>query len=87
LWRDAVPPEAIETLRTLESADIPQRDLIELTLRLNDPGQPIPQVTRDEPWGFEIGDTHEFWVGNWDTHEYFQVIAVPSPSTPNCACG
>jgi immune inhibitor A len=75
MWRDAVPPEAIETLLWLESADIPHRDLIDLTLRLNDPGQPIPQVARDEPWEFEMGDQHEFWVLNWDTHGYSRVTA------------
>jgi hypothetical protein len=83
LWRDAVPPEAIETLLSLESTDIPHRDLIDLTLRLNDPGQPIPQVARDEPWGFEMGDAHEFWVLNWDTREYSRVTARLVYKTPH----
>jgi hypothetical protein len=38
-WRHPTPAEAIETKLALESADFPQRDLIDLTLR---PGQPIP---------------------------------------------
>jgi hypothetical protein len=83
LWRDAVLPEAIETLLSLESTDIPHRDLIDLTLRLNDPGQPIPQVTRDEAWGFEMGDAPEFWVLNWDTHEYSRITARLVYKTPH----
>jgi immune inhibitor A len=75
LWRDAVPAEAAETLRLLESSDIPQRDLVDVTLRLNDPGVPIPLVVRQEPWNFELGDTHEFWVSNEDTRENFQMTA------------
>jgi immune inhibitor A len=83
LWRDAVPPEAAETLLSLESAEIPHRDLIDLTLRMNDPGQPIPKVARDEAWGFEIGATHKFWVLNWDTREYSQVMARLIYITPH----
>jgi hypothetical protein len=83
LRRDAVPPEAIETILLLESADTPHRDLIKLTLRMNDPGQPIPQVTRDEPWGFEIGDAYQFWVLNWDTHEYSRITARLVYETPH----
>jgi hypothetical protein len=75
LWRRAVPPEAIETLHTIESVDVPQRDLTALTLRLNDPGQPIPRVVHTEPWGFEIGDRHAFWVEDKGTGERDQVSA------------
>ncbi len=83
LRRAAVPPEAIETRRALEAADIPPRDLIDLTSRLNDPGRPIPPVVRDAPWGFEVGDPHEFWVLNWDVHEYVQVTARLVYETPH----
>ncbi len=83
LWRAAVPPEAIETLQTLKATGIPQRDLIDIKRRLNDPGQPIPQVARDEPWRFEIGDSHLFWVMNWDTHESNQVAARLVYETPH----
>ena len=75
VWREAVPPEAIETLHTITSSDIRQRDLIDLTYRLNDPGLPIPQVVRTEPWGFEVGDIHEFWVEDKGKVERFQIAA------------
>jgi hypothetical protein len=75
LWGQAVPPEAFETYRTITSADIPPRDWIDLTRRLNDPGQPIPRVVRAEPWGFELGDAHEFWVEDRERGEHFQVAA------------
>ena len=49
LWRDAVPPEALQTLRALKTANTPQRDLIDVTLRLNHSVQSIPQVEHDQP--------------------------------------
>ena len=75
LRRDAVPPEAIETLHTITSVDISPKGFIDLTYRLNDPGQPIPQVVRTEPWGFETGDRHEFWVEDNETGERFRAAA------------
>jgi len=83
LWRAAVPPEALETRHALEAVDVPPRDLIDLTKRLSDPGRPIPRVVRDAPWGFEVGDTHEFWVLNRDAHEYVQVTARLVYETPH----
>ncbi len=75
LMRQAVPPEAFETYHAITSADIPPRDWIDVTRRLNDPGQTIPRVVRAEPWGFEIGDAHEFWVEDKGTGERFQIDA------------
>jgi immune inhibitor A len=75
LGRDPLPPEAFETLHALASTEYPARDLIDLTLRLDHPGEPVPRVVRAEPWGFEIGDMHAFWVLNWETHEYSQITA------------
>ena len=49
--------------------------MIDITKRLNDPGQPIPQVVRPEPWGFEVGDIHEFWVEDKGTGERFKIAA------------
>ncbi len=73
---DAVPPEAIETKHILQSAEMPQRDLIDLTRRFKEPSNPIPLVTRDEPWGFSLGDPHRFWILNWDAHTYDPVTAT-----------
>jgi hypothetical protein len=83
LWRDALLPEAVETQRLIESAYIPQRDLIDLTVRLANPGQPIPLVVRDAPWKFKIGDRHMFWVENRDTDEYSRVAARLVHETPH----
>ncbi len=83
LWRDPVPSEAIELERLLDAVDIPQRDLLSVTLRLKDPGVPIPVVVRDTPWNFEVGDTHMFWVSNEDTREHFQITARLVYETPH----
>jgi hypothetical protein len=85
LRRDPVPPEASETAKLLASALIPTRDLRGVTLRLADPGVPIPQITRDKPWNFKVGDKHSFWVSSEDagTHEYFWITATLSYVTPH----
>jgi immune inhibitor A len=83
IWSTEVSPEADETKMILESADIPVRDLIEVTNRLGNPQEPIPKVVRSEPWGFEIGDQHQFWILNWDTGEYSLVSGSLVYSTPH----
>jgi hypothetical protein len=54
----------------------PQRDLVELVARFGDPDQPISRFARDEPWGFAIGDGHDFWVQDKATGDYHQVAAA-----------
>ncbi len=85
LRRAPVPPEALETVKLLESAIIPTRDLRDVTLRLADPGVPIPQVVRDKPWNFKVGDKHSFWVSreSADKHENFWITATLVYMTPH----
>ncbi len=79
--REPVPPEAVETLHSLESIEMPRRDPSDLTRRFKDPGRPIPQEIRDEPWGFAIGHPRRFWILDWDNHTYNQVTATLSYQT------
>jgi hypothetical protein len=83
LWRDPVSDEAWETKHTLEAIEYTQHDFIDLAERLGDPGQPIPHVVRDEPWGFEIGDSHTFWVENNNHENKFQIMARLAYETPH----
>jgi hypothetical protein len=83
LWRNPVPDEAWETKHTLEAIEYTQHDFINLGERLGDPGQQIPQVVRDEPWGFEIGDRHTFWVENNNHENKFQITARLVYETPH----
>jgi hypothetical protein len=83
LWRDHVPNEAWETKNTLEAIEYPQHDFIDLAERLGDPGQHIPHVVRDEPWGFEIGDRHTFWVENNNHENKYQITARLVYETPH----
>ncbi len=83
LRRDPVPPEAMDTARLLESADIPKRDMRDVTLRLADPGVPIPEITRDQPWNFKVGDKHGFWVSNEDDHQQYWITATLTYLTPH----
>ena len=83
LWRDPVPEEVWETKHTLEAIAYTQHDFVDLSERLGDPGQNIPRVVRDEPWGFEIGDRHTFWVENNNHENKFQIKARLVYETPH----
>ena len=71
-----------ETKRVLAAADAPQRDLVDLTARLTNAESPIPRVARSEPWGFELGDSHDFWIQDKGTNAYRQVTAGLAYETP-----
>ncbi|MGW8319222.1 MAG: hypothetical protein ACWGPS_08215 [Candidatus Promineifilaceae bacterium] len=75
LWPETVPPEVFETAQLLESVDIPGRDLVDVTQRLGHSSRPVPRIVRDEPWGFEIGDSHMFWVVGPERRRYLRVWA------------
>jgi immune inhibitor A len=83
LQRDPVSQDALDTARLLESADIPKRDARDVTLRLADPGVPIPETTRNQPWNFKVGDKHGFWVSNEDEHKEYWITATLTYLTPH----
>lgn len=83
LWPETAPLEAYETAQLLETVDIPGRDLVDATQRLGHPGRPVPRIVRHEPWGFEIGDGHTFWVGGPDEQGYLRVSARLVYETPH----
>jgi len=83
LRRDPVSQDAMDTTQFLKSADIPQRDMRDVTLRLADPGVPIPEVTRNQPWNFKVGDKHGFWVSNEDDRKQYWITATLTYLTPH----
>jgi hypothetical protein len=83
IWSTSVSQEAYETKQNLDSIDFPIQDLIEVTTRLKSPQEPIPEITRSESWGFELGDQHQFWTFNWQTGEYAQIFARLVYTTPH----
>jgi immune inhibitor A len=83
LWRNPVSQEAQETAKLLAAAIIPTRDLRDVTLRLANSGVPIPQVVRDKPWAFKVGDKHGFWVSREDDHKNFWITATLVYETPH----
>jgi immune inhibitor A len=66
----------------LRAAEMPQRDIRLLAEHLKKVG-PIPEVVRETPLVYQVGDKGEFWVGNTDTMEQFQVTAVLRYVTPH----
>jgi immune inhibitor A len=82
LRREPVPPEALDAAQLFESAVIPKRDLRDVALRLTDLTD-IPQITRDKPWDFRVGDKHSFWVSTEDTHENHWITATLIYATPH----
>ena len=82
LRREPVPPEALDAAQLLESAAIPKRDLRDVALRLTKITD-IPEVARDKPWDFKLGDKHSFWVSTEDTHENHWITATLIYLTPH----
>jgi protein-S-isoprenylcysteine O-methyltransferase Ste14 len=75
LWRDPVPTAALEAARSLASARYYRQDPIDVVYRFQNQDLLIPKVTRQEPWGFQIGDSHVFWVEDKVSLEQYQVKA------------
>ena len=66
---------ALETLNTLEKAEVPINDLRNLAERLRGIKN-IPETVSGAPKNYKVGDTESFWVSEDDTHKNFQVKAV-----------
>lgn len=75
--------KALETEQLLETFDAPQRDLVDLAGRFGAGGLGISRVARSEPWGFEIGESHDFWLQDKGGGDYRQVTAELVLATPH----
>ena len=80
--RTPVPTTAAETAQDVLSANIPINDPRALAARLKGI-QNIPEVVRDTPPDYSVGDEATFWVSNTDTDEQFEVTAVLRYATPH----
>jgi len=78
-----IPQVGMETWELLERTEVPVRDLIALTKRLKHVEEPIPEIVRESPPEYEIGDEEIFWVSNVDTDEHFQITAELLYATPH----
>ncbi len=72
----AVPPEALETLKTLSQTTLPGRDPVDLAIRFKGVRGPVKRVVNDHTPDFQIGDKQTFWVHHSDTDEYRQHTAT-----------
>jgi hypothetical protein len=68
-------PEAYESLKALEEANVPNSDLRLLAEKLKGTGE-IPETVDDPVIDYEVGDEVDFWVTNVDTNENFLVTTV-----------
>jgi immune inhibitor A len=71
-----------ETEQRLLATELPQRDIRLIAERLKKTGA-IPEVVHEIPPVYQVGDEHEFWVGNVDTMTQAQVTAVLRYVTPH----
>jgi hypothetical protein len=69
-----VPSGALETLASLEAAQVPVSDLVELAGRLGGKGE-VPRVVATGAEQIALGTTKVFNVSNTDTDENFTVTA------------
>ncbi len=76
-----LPPLTTEEMLIREI--VPERNPRELTLRLRNPGVPIPLVVNPTPPVYRVGDKETFWVANVDTDENFRITAELRCITPH----
>ena len=73
---------AHKMLNILEKIEIPQSDLAAQAQRLTNVGE-IPEVVRDAPYDYQLGDQEDFWASNTDSNENFELTAVLKYITPH----
>lgn len=74
--------EAEETLHTIQEANAPIVDYIDLSARLESK-QGIPEVIPGSAPVYQVGDVHQFWILNDITSVHLQVNAVLKYITPH----
>ncbi len=72
----AASADAPNTESLLSSANMPQRDLRELALRLKPDVGDIPVTVNATSPNYNVGDQVNFWVENSDTQEHRQISAT-----------
>ncbi len=80
------PPtfEEMVTARFLvESAKVPERDLLDLAMRLKKPSQPIKRIVRETPLKYKIGDQEAFWISDQRANVHFTATATLRYITPH----
>ncbi len=65
----------MQTLRQLQNAVVPLRDLYDLGARLKKLPQPIPRLDPHAGPPPRVGDRQEFWVSNQSARNYFKITA------------
>lgn len=60
----------------LENTAIPERDLLDLAIRLQRAPADLPRVVRTEPVPRQIGDQEAFWISDQSMADYFQATAT-----------
>ncbi len=73
---------AYETLLTLESEIVPQRDMRNLAMKFGNMSDPQSTVSKP-PHAYSIGDEESFWTLNYSNNEYIQIRAILRYATPH----
>jgi len=72
----AAPAVGAQSLKQLQEAVLPVRDLYDLAARLKKLPQPISRLDPNAGPTPKVGDRQEFWVSNQSAKNYFKVTAI-----------
>ncbi|MFQ6013966.1 MAG: hypothetical protein ACE5NP_00810 [Anaerolineae bacterium] len=78
-----VSPEDLSTLEKLLQAQVPERDLWALMLRLKKPAGPMQRVVNEVPPQYQVGQRETFWIADQESKEHFRTTAVLRHITPH----
>ena len=67
----------------LQNTPVPERDLLDLAVRLKRVSADVPRVVRAEPLPRAVGDQQLFWVSDQSALSYFKVTATLRYITPH----
>ncbi|MGQ9627796.1 MAG: hypothetical protein ACUVV0_12940 [Anaerolineae bacterium] len=75
--------EELSTEEILAETVVPERDLLDLAVRLKKVEPPVRRIARDAPSHYELGDEEVFWISDQDANKNFTATATLRYITPH----
>ncbi len=83
ITRKLLSTEERSTEDLLAQSEVPERDLVDIAMRLKKPAGPIARIVRDTPPAYQIGDQDVFWISDQNTNLNFTAEATLRYATPH----
>ncbi len=75
--------EERSTENLLAQTEVPERDLVDIVMRLKNPAEPVQRIVRDAPPDYQIGAQEVFWISDQNANRNFTAEATLRYATPH----